>query len=101
MEQQRKDADKTFSNCIPEQKITPARRSLAADSGTDGHAAHEYGQHQSLRIGGMAQKQLKVMCPNRFVDQAGEAGNREDQEVGSQARHWVRMRVRAGLNDNG
>jgi hypothetical protein len=80
MERKRAGADDGFGKRIADEQVFPAPGETAAEPGTDGHAAHEYRQHQGLRIGGMPQEQLEVMAPDGFVDQPGEAGHGEQQE---------------------
>ena len=45
--------------------------------GSQRHAAHEDGEHQGLRVGGMAQEEFQVVRPDGFVNQSGEPGDDE------------------------
>ena len=78
------------SASTPIDALRPARRRAAgcaaaassarAQPGAERHAAHEDRQHQRLRVGGVAEEELEVVRPDRLVDQAGEAREREDGE---------------------
>lgn len=59
----------------------------AGQGGSYGHAAHEDRQGERLGISRMAQKQLEIMRPERFVYQPGKARDEEyqDQRVSSRS----------------
>ena len=52
----------------------------ACDPAAERHAAHEGGEHERLREGRRAEKQLQVVRPDRLVHQPGEAGHGEQRE---------------------
>ncbi len=82
IEDQGGDSQRGLDGAVGEQGLPAARAAAADQPGPQGHAAHEDHQHQGLGIGRMPQEQLQVVRPDRFVDQAGEAGQREQDIQG-------------------
>src|SRR5262249_12859819 len=46
------------------------------------HAAHEDGEDQGLRIRGVAEEELEVVRPDRFVDETREPRRGEERDQG-------------------
>src|ERR1700690_618613 len=42
--------------------------------GSNRHSSHEDGEHESLRIGGMAEEEIEVVRPDGLVNKPGEPG---------------------------
>ena len=67
----------SFHQRVGQQQAPQARQVPPCPPGAQRQAAHEDDQHQRLRVGGMAEKQLQVVRPDRLVDQPGRTGERE------------------------
>jgi hypothetical protein len=86
------NADQRLGKRIAEERIGEARRPASAIRRAGRHAAHEDREHQRLRVGRVAEKELQIMRPHRLVDQPGEPrGGEEDVEGG--AWHWPPMLI--------
>ncbi|MBI2320050.1 MAG: hypothetical protein HYU75_24380 [Betaproteobacteria bacterium] len=79
----RGESDQRFGDRVSGEQVLPASRVAAAQPGADRHAAHEQGEHQRLRIGRVAEKELEIVAPDRLVDEPGESGDGEQREIGA------------------
>ena len=73
MEDKRNEADDPFYDRIPHERRRQSIGESTDKSGAQRHAAYEYDQYDGLRVRSMADEQLEVVRPDRFVDQAAHA----------------------------
>src|SRR5215207_3331433 len=91
MERDRGEADHPLDISVNRQWVTPAVGPAGREPRAPGHAAHEDREHQCLRVRRVTQEELDVVRPDRFVNQAGKAGDREQNEEYD----WAELQVSA------
>ena len=68
----------SFGHCIRDEQVTPATHEVRREGRSERQPPHEDGHDERLRVSGMSEEELQVMRPDRFVDEAGESGRREE-----------------------
>ena len=89
VEYQRRRTDRRLDPAVKGEQVLRSRAPAAREPRPERHAAHESGEHEGLGKGGCAEEEFQVVRPDRFVDEAGEAGKREQgkQQVDALVRH--------------
>src|SRR6202140_4327591 len=74
MKKDPKYADQPLDQYVSPKELSDAGGVVRNRPGSQRHSSHEDGEHQSLRVGGMAEKEFEVVRPDRLVNQSGEPG---------------------------
>src|SRR5262249_32080353 len=80
VERQRGEPDRRLDPAIRREEVPETRAPAAREPRAERHAAHEGREHERLGERGRAEEQLQIVRPDRLVDQAGEARQREKGE---------------------
>ena len=99
VERERREPDQAFRERVAAKEVSPGSRPPAAEPRPDRHSPHEKRQHQSLRIGRVAEEEFQIVAPDRLVDEPGKPGYGEQQEeyaAGDAAHVWIVGRMLAG-----
>src|SRR5207248_2903576 len=86
VEEERGQADKKLSRGVGEEGTSNALRVMAREPRPERQAADEDDQHDRLCVRRVSEEELEVMAPDRLVDEAAEAGNREEREKSAKAK---------------
>ena len=73
------NADREFDCRVGTQRIRDSVCIPAAYRGADRHPADKHDQHDRLRVRRMTKKELQVVRPDRFVDEAARPGKDKDR----------------------
>src|SRR2546421_8130545 len=87
MKQQSEQADCCFDDCIPYERTAQSLTVATDEERTDRHAAEENREDEDLGVGAVADEECEVARPDRFVDEARCAGEKE-QRIESEQHQW-------------
>ena len=105
MKAEAQHADQTLDHAHRSAKSPDAHGVMRNDPRSNRHAPHENGEHERLCVRGVAQEELQVVRPDRFVDQPREARYDEYGEqksaAGTLSAGTVGPRARAAIGRAG
>src|SRR2546423_6623911 len=88
MKQQSEHADCCFDDCIPYERTAQSLTVATDEERADRHAAEENREDEDLGVGAMADEKREVARPDRFVDEARRAREKE-QRIESEQHQWA------------
>src|SRR5450759_2003467 len=74
MKKDAKYPDQPLDQYISPKELPDAGGVVRNRPGSKRHSAHEDGEYERLRVGGMAKEEFEVVRPDGLVDQSGEPG---------------------------
>src|ERR1700682_5062666 len=80
MKKDAKYADQPLDQYVSPKELSDAGGVVRNRPGSQRHSSHEDGEHESLRVGGMAEKEFEVVRPDRLVNQSGGPGDGKYRE---------------------
>ncbi|MGP8114570.1 MAG: hypothetical protein ACLQFT_19580 [Steroidobacteraceae bacterium] len=80
MKEDAKYPDQPLDQYVSPKELPDAGGVVRNCPGSKRHSSHEDGEHEGLRVGGMAEEEFEVVRPDGLVNQSGEPGYDEYRE---------------------